>query len=125
MNVNMLKADWLKIPLTSDWTLTDVKLAHRVYPMGLKEQQLINETFDKMHKDNKMEWSRELTPFSFPVFVAWQTVYIDGKPVRKGRVVVDIRGLNKITIKDAYPLPNMSDIVAAAAGYPYISVIDA
>jgi len=52
--------------------------------MGLKEQQLIDETFDKMHKDNKMESSREPTPFGFPVFIAWQTVYIDGKPVRKG-----------------------------------------
>ena len=105
--------------------LTDAKLAHQVYPMGLKEQQLIDETFNKMHKDNKMEWSRELTPFSFPVFIAWQIVYIDGKPVHKGWVIMDIRGLNKIIIKDAYPLPNMSDIITAAAGCPYISIINA
>jgi len=45
--------------------------------------------------------------------------------VRKGRVVVDIRGLNKITIKDAYPLPNMSDIIAAVSECPYITVVDA
>ena len=124
-NVDMPAGDWLKIPLAGDWTSSDAKLAHRVYPMGLKEQQLIDETFDKMHKDNKMEWSTEPTPFGFPVFVAWRTVYTDGKPVRKGRVVVDIRGLNKITIKDAYPLPNMSDIIAAVSGCEYITVVDA
>jgi len=80
-NVGMAAEDWLKIPLAGDWTSTDAKLAHCVYPMGLKEQQPIDETFDKMHKDNKMEWSTESTPFGFPVFVAWRTVYVDSKPV--------------------------------------------
>jgi len=26
-------------------------------------------------------------------------------PIRKGRIVVNIRGLNKITYTDAYPIP--------------------
>jgi len=68
-----------------------------------------------------MQWSKGLTPFGFLVFVAWRN--IDGK--RKGRVVVDIRGLNKVTVPDSYPMPLQSDIAAAVAGCKYISVNDA
>jgi Reverse transcriptase (RNA-dependent DNA polymerase) len=56
------------------------------------------------------------------VFVAWRTVYEDGKPDRKGRVVVDIRDLNKISVPDIYPTPIQSDILA---GKKYITVVDA
>lgn len=38
---------------------------------------------------------------------------------------MDIRGLNNITTSDTYPLPLQSDIIAAVAGYPYISTVDA
>ena len=43
----------------------------------------------------------------------------------KGRLVIDIRGLNKITETDSYSMPLQSDITAAVAGYPYISTVDA
>ena len=44
---------------------------------------------------------------------------------RKGRVVVDIRGLNKLAVSDSYSLPLQGDIISAVAGFSYISVIDA
>ena len=43
---------------------------------------------------------------------------------RKGRVVINIRGLNKITESDTYPLSLQSDITSAIIEYPYISTID-
>lgn len=43
---------------------------------------------------------------------------------RKGRVVVDIRALNQITMPDAYPMPIKSEIIAALAGCPFISLMD-
>ena len=60
------------------------------------------------------------TSHGFPVFVVWRTV----NGVRKGRVVVDIRGLNKITKPDAYPMPLQSDIASAVQGCKFISVMD-
>jgi hypothetical protein len=68
-----------------------------------------------------MEWTTTNTPFAYPVFVVWRTL-CDGE--RKGQVVVDIRGLNKLIILDAYPLPLQSDIIAAVQGKKFISVVD-
>ena len=38
--------------------------------------------------------------------------------------MVDIRGLNKIAINDAYPLPLQSDIIVAVQGSSHISTVD-
>ena len=123
---NIPEDQWLTVPLVSDWRTSGAKLAHKVYPLGQKEQQLVDEVFDKLHQQNRMEWSKEPTPFGFPVFVIWKTSQgSDGQLIRKGRAVVDIRGLNKITVTDAYPIPNQADIIAAVAGCNYITVIDA
>jgi len=89
--------------------------------MGPKDQEFIDETHDKLQRQGKMEWSKDLTPFAFPVFVVWRNV--EGQ--RKGRVVVDIRGLNKVTMTDAYPMPLQTDITLAVVGYRYISTVDA
>lgn len=64
----------------------------------------MDEEFDKLHAQGKMDWTTEATLFGYPVFVVWRTVQKDGQDVRKGRVVVDIRGLNKIVETDLYPL---------------------
>jgi len=113
--------DWLQIPLNDDWRNTDAKLSHKVYPMGPKDREFIDETHDKLQRQGKMEWSKNPTPFAFPIFVVWRNV--DGK--RKGRVVVDIRGLNKVTMTDAYPMPLQTDITSAVVGCRYISTVDA
>jgi hypothetical protein len=43
----------------------------------------------------------------------------------KGRMVVDIRGLNSVTVTDAYPAKNQDDTLAKAAKAKYITVLDA
>ena len=55
------------------------------------------------------------------MFIVWR----DTPNSRKGRVVVNIQGLNKITNSDNYPMPLQSDIISAIAGCGYISTIDA
>ncbi|SLM39757.1 probable transposable element [Lasallia pustulata] len=125
--VNITPEEHLSIPLTVDWnTSTAAKLSHRVYLMGLNERAVIDEEFDKMHKQGRISWSVEPTPFSFPVFVVWKTVFSgsEKKPTKKGRVVVDIRGLDKITTTDAYPIPLQSEIISAVHGLKFISTMD-
>ena len=123
--VNIPEEEWMEIPLVNDWNLSGSKLAHKVYPLGPEEQKLVDEKFDALHKQGRMEYVQGSTPFGSPVFVVWRTVNIKGFPERKGRIVVDIRGLNKISTTDAYPLPLQEDIIAAVAGSKYISTIDA
>ncbi len=48
-----------------------------------------------------MTWAMKATLFAYPVFVVWRVV--KGKP--KGRVVIDLRPLNRVTVPDNYPLP--------------------
>ena len=115
--VDVPEEEWMPIPLKPD----AAPKPSRVYPVSQKDKDVIDETFNKLHEQGKMEWTNQPTPYSYPVFVVWRQMP-DGS--RKGRVVVDIRGLNKITESDAYPLPLQSDITSAVAGYPYISTVD-
>lgn len=85
-----------------------------------RDKELVDKTFDELHELGRMSWSTDATPFSYPVFCAWKTQ--NGK--RKGRVVVDIRGLNAISQPDAYPIPIQADIISAVRNCRYISVVD-
>ena len=99
--------------------------AAKVYPLGPADRKFVDEAFDKLHEQGRMEYSSQPTPHGYPVFVVWRTVPGPDGPERKGRVVVDIRGLNKIAITDSYPMPLQSDITSSVAGCRYISVFDA
>lgn len=61
------------------------------------------------------------TPIASPAFVVWRVV----NGVKKPRVVIGLRPLNSITVPDAYPLPDQSDIMAATRGKKYYSIFDA
>ena len=115
--VDIPEEEWMPIPLKPGVTSKPA----RVYPVGQKDKEVIDATFDKLHDQGKMSWSKQPTPFSYPVFVVWK----DTPNGRKGRVVVDIRELNKITENDTYPLPLQSEIIALLLGYAYLSTIDA
>ncbi|KAM4060256.1 PIF1 protein [Hirsutella rhossiliensis] len=56
-----------------------------------------------------------------PVFVVWRTA----RGETKGRVVIDLRALNKVTMPDSYPLPLQEDIIQELRGAQYITAIDA
>lgn len=115
--VDIPEEEWMPIPLKPGATSKPAK----VYPVGQKDKEVIDATFDKLHEQGKMTWSNQPTPFSYPVFVVWK----DTPKGRKGRVVVDIRELNKITETDSYPLPLQSEIIALLLGYSFLSTIDA
>ena len=40
------------------------------------------------------------------------------------RYCIDLRGVNKVTIKDKYPLPKLSECIDALAGCDYFSCLD-
>ena len=113
--------EWMRIPLRSDWEDKAPKTA-RVYPLGAEARKVIDDTFDKLHEQGRMQWTIDSTPFSFPAFVVW-TEKPDG--TRKGRPVIDIRGLNAITRTDVYALPLQADLISAVKGCVYITVVDA
>ena len=115
----------MRIDLIPGWE--KVKIPTKVYPLSAKNREVVDETFDKLHQQGRLKWADRNTPFGFPVFVSWRNA-IDpntGKSYRNPRAVVDIRGLNKITIPDSYPLPRQEDIINAVKGKKYVTVADA
>ena len=115
--VDIDKLEWMPINLKPG----AVPKPARPYPVSQKDKEVIDETFDKLHAQGKITWSNQPTPFSYPVFIVWR----DTPTGRKGRAVIDIRALNKITESDTYPIPLQSDITSLVAGFPFITAIDA
>ena len=116
VTIDIPEDQWMSIPLKAGAKSKPSK----VYPLGQRDREVIDATFDKLQQQGKLRYSTQPTPFSWPCFVVWR----DTPQGRKGRVVIDIRGLNAITEDDGYPLPLQSDIIALIAGYPYISTVD-
>ena len=111
----------MDIPLLDNWRELYKPSQARVYPLGKADKQVIDEQFNKLHTQDRIEWTSSATPFSFPCFVVWK----DTPTGRKGRVVVDIRVLNKITMPDAYPVPSQAEILALIRNATHISTVDA
>ncbi|RYC55608.1 hypothetical protein CHU98_g10598 [Xylaria longipes] len=109
----------LKIPLVDNWQET--KLNARAYPLSRRDMQVLNDTHDRLHDMGRMEWMDEATPFAHPVFVTWRKVH----GVDKGRVVVDLRQLNKVAVPDSYPLPLQSEVIGSLRGKQYVTCVDA
>jgi hypothetical protein len=111
--------EWMKIPLVEGWQ--NQKVSARSYPLSKRDREVLDKTFGDLHAQGRMRYANEATPFAHPVFVVWRTV--KGEP--KGRVVIDLRGLNKVSVPDNYPLPLQSEIIAALRGKKFITAIDA
>lgn len=119
--VNVPKDEWMKIPLKKDWQ-SRVNSRAKIYPLGIKDREVVDRVFDELHEQGRLEYTKNATPFSYPVFVVWKTL---PNEKRKSRPVVDIRGLNDLILRDAYASPLQSEIVGMLAGCRYISVVDA
>lgn len=87
----------------------------RSYPVSPKIQSYIDEELDKMLKEGVIEPSS--SPWSFPVVMV-------RKKDNSYRFCVDYRKLNKITKKDAYPLPVISSILDKLRMTKYLSALD-
>ena len=83
----------IRIPLRSDQEDKALKIV-RVYPLSNKAKEIINKIFDKLYNQGRIDQTNKAIPFSYPIFVVWTT---KANSTRKGRVVIDIRGLNAIS----------------------------
>ena len=102
-------------------TLPDVKIKTiEIYPLKPIDRQMVDDIFDKLHEQRRMEYTTQPTFHGYPVFVVWRRI----RKERKKRVVINIRGFNKITVTNFYPMPLQSDIIFIITGCQYISVFD-
>ena len=90
-------------------------LRQKPYRVAPKERDIIEEQVEKMLEDNVIRPSS--TPWASPVILVKKK---DGS----WRFCVDYRRLNKVTIKDVYPLPRIDDILDSLQGAKYFSALD-
>jgi len=104
--------EWMQIPL-KEGAVLESKGRYRV---SKRDEAIIDEFFDKARADGRMSAAEEVIPVGWPVFVVWK----NGKP----RPVVDLRGLNANTVKDAYPLPLQEEVMNCVDGCYYIALFN-
>ena len=112
----------MKVLLKPGWEAKVSAIKPRVYSLGNNVWGLVDNTFDKMHKQRHLKFITNPTSFSFPVFVVWKSDF-DSK--KKSYAVVDIRKLNNLLLSDSYPLLLQSEIIANVQGCINLAILDA
>ena len=112
---------WMKLPLKDGWQ-DKVTGKAKIYTLGIKDREVVDEVFDKLHKQGRLEFTTQATPFAYPVFVVWKLLP-NGE--RKGHPVIVLRAANELILRDAYAPPPQSEVVGMLAGCNFISVLDA
>ena len=90
-------------------------IKHKLRRVSPSTQQHIDEQVEEMMANGNCRWSE--SPWSSPVILVT-------KKVGGTRFVVDNQGLNSVTRKDAYPIPNPRDIFDRLSGVNYYSTLD-
>lgn len=90
-------------------------IKQRYYPVSPFKQAIIDAEIDKMLELGVIEKSS--SGWSSPVLLV-------PKPDKSWRFCVDYRRLNRVTTRDAYPLPYISDILRKLGGAKYLSSLD-
>ena len=80
----------------------------------------IKSKVDKLLEDNMIE--ETYSPWNSPVFIIPKKNSVPGD--RKYRMVIDYRKVNQKTVKDKYPLPDMSEILSQLGNSKYFSILD-
>ena len=89
--------------------------AAKLYPMSQDELQVLKEYIEEMMKHGKIQEGSGS---------AGSPVFFVKEKTGKLRLVVDYRGLNAITIKDAYPIPLMTTLMEQIQGSNYFNKLD-
>ncbi|MGL4388093.1 MAG: reverse transcriptase domain-containing protein, partial [Brevinema sp.] len=118
--------------LSNDQLTTTTAITHKIPLVNDTPVYVKSYRYPEVHKNEVRKQLQEMldqkiiqpsqSPFSFPLWVVPKKVDNSGKP--KWRIVVDYRKLNEKTISDAYPLPNIIDILDQLGRCNYFSTID-
>lgn len=100
----------MSITLTSNQPIV-----RRPYRLAESEKQELRQLIEALLAEGTIRPSS--SPYSSPVLMV-------KKRSGEKRLCVDYRALNKITVKDSYPLPIIEELVDRLSGYEYLTVLD-
>lgn len=110
----------MRIPLKTK-SKKKVKSKAKLDLVGKRDREVVEKTFDGLHRLGRMSWTTTSTSFSYACFIVWEN---QPNRERKKRLIIDIRGFNNITVPDAYPLRLQSHIIFAVCNYTHITVVN-
>ena len=64
---------WITVPMKPSWESKVSTIKPRFHPLGNKARRVVDNIFDKMQKQGRLQYTTDLTPFSFSVFVVFKT----------------------------------------------------
>ena len=97
-----------------------VPISTRPYRLPESQRKEIDRKFTNLLEEGIIVQSN--SPWNSPILVVPKRVGADGK--QKWRVVVDFRRLNEKTIRDAHPLPDITQILDQLGQYKYFTCLD-
>ena len=118
--IDVFMKQWMRINLRDDWQ-SKIFEKFKIYSLSIEDQKIVDETFDKMHDQDRLKWTDTATLFSYSVFVIW----IIKDEVKKDRAVIDIRDLNELIMSDAYSMSSQSEIIRDLLECTHLAVLDA
>jgi len=106
------RTDLVKVKID---TGTHPPIKRNPYRLPFSQRKLVEDHIENMLKAGIIEPSQ--SPWSSPI------VIVDKKDGEK-RFCVDLRALNKVAVKNSYPLPRIEDILASLDGSQYFTCLD-
>lgn len=94
---------------------TNKPVYHRPYRMSESEKSATREIIEDLLKNDIIRESN--SPYASPVLLV-------DKPSGDKRMCVDYRSLNKVTVKEKYPMPIVEDLIDKLRGCQYYSSLD-
>lgn len=105
-----------KIPLKNDTAPINI----RPYRLPQVHKQVVEEHTKKMLKDGIIQPSQ--SAWNSPLLVVRKKPDANGNP--RWRLVVDFRKLNDVTVGDAFPIPNITEILDQLGNSKFFSTLD-
>jgi len=101
-------------------TINEIPIHTRQYRFPVIHKDEINRQVNELLEQEIVKPSN--SPYNTPVWIVPKKA--DSKGNKRWRMVLDFRGLNDKTVGDAYPLPNITEILDQLGGAKYFSVVD-
>lgn len=101
-------------------TINEIPIHTRQYRFPVIHKDEINKQVNELLEQEIIKPSK--SPYNTPVWIVPKKA--DSKGNKRWRMVLDFRELNEKTVGDAYPLPNITEILDQLGGAKYFSVLD-
>jgi len=101
-------------------TINEVPIHTKQYRFPPIHKEEINKQVSELLNNDIIEYST--SPYNSPIWIVPKKP--DSAGNKRWRMVIDYRALNEKTIGDAYPLPNITDILDQLGSAKYFSVLD-